>query len=173
MAKPAVYLAGPLGFSEAGRMFHEKALVPLLEDVGFEVIDPWKLTPQTAIEQVTRLPYGEARRAKWQELNLVIGENNAEGIRKAHAVLAVLDGVDIDSGTASEVGFAFALGKVIVGYRGDFRLSADNEGAEVNLQVEYFIRRSGGGIAHDLPKLREIIFPIYKKIDFDLIASSR
>ena len=38
------------------------------------------------------------------------------------------------------------VGKPILGYRGDFRLSADNEGCSVNLQVEYFIRRSGGEI---------------------------
>ena len=58
----------------------------------------------------------------------------------------MLDGVDVDSGTAAEIGYAFARGKLIVGYRGDFRLSADNEGSVVNLQVEYFIRESGGTI---------------------------
>ena len=58
----------------------------------------------------------------------------------------MLDGVDVDSGTAAEIGYAFARGKLIVGYRGDFRLSADNEGGTVNLQVEYFIRESGGTI---------------------------
>ena len=42
--------------------------------------------------------------------------------------MAVLDGTDVDSGTAAEIGYAFARGKLIVGYRGDFRLSADNEG---------------------------------------------
>jgi nucleoside 2-deoxyribosyltransferase len=52
----------------------------------------------------------------------------------------------VDSGTAAEIGYAFARGKRIVGYRGDFRLSADNEGSTVNLQVEYFIRESGGTI---------------------------
>ena len=61
-------------------------------------------------------------------------------------MLAVLDGVDVDSGTASEVGYAFARGKRIVGYRGDFRPAAENEGCTVNLQVEYFIRASGGTI---------------------------
>ena len=60
--------------------------------------------------------------------------------------VAVLDGTDVDSGTAAEIGYAFARGKLIVGYRGDFRLSADNEGSTVNLQVEYFIRASGGTI---------------------------
>jgi len=47
---------------------------------------------------------------------------------------------------AAEIGYAFAKGKPILGYRGDFRLSADNEGSVVNVQVEYFIRQSGGDI---------------------------
>jgi hypothetical protein len=34
--------------------------------------------------------------------------------------------------------------------RGDFRLSADNEGSIVNLQVEYFICQSGGEIISKL-----------------------
>jgi nucleoside 2-deoxyribosyltransferase len=61
-------------------------------------------------------------------------------------MIAVLDGPDVDSGTAAEIGYAFARGKLVVGYRGDFRLSADNEGGIVNLQVEFFIRESGGDI---------------------------
>jgi nucleoside 2-deoxyribosyltransferase len=66
---------------------------------------------------------------------------------------AVLDGVDVDSGTAAEIGYAYARGKPILGYRGDFRLSADNEGSTVNLQVEYFIRQSGGDIIAALADL--------------------
>jgi nucleoside 2-deoxyribosyltransferase len=68
-------------------------------------------------------------------------------------VVAILDGVDVDSGTAAEIGYAFAKGRPILGYRGDFRLSADNEGATVNLQVEYFIRQSGGDIVTAIEKL--------------------
>ena len=73
----------------------------------------------------------------------------------------MLDGTDVDSGTAAEIGYAFAKNKLIIGYRGDFRLSADNEGGIVNLQVEYFIRASGGDIItklNDLPtKMRQLI----------------
>jgi nucleoside 2-deoxyribosyltransferase len=69
------------------------------------------------------------------------------------AVVAILDGVDVDSGTAAEIGYAFAKGRPIFGYRGDFRLSADNEGATVNLQVEYFIRQSGGDIVTTIEQL--------------------
>ena len=68
-------------------------------------------------------------------------------------ILAVLDGTDVDSGTAAEIGYAFAKGKPILGYRGDFRLSADNDGSTVNLQVEYFIRQSGGDIVASIKEL--------------------
>ena len=64
----------------------------------------------------------------------------------ARGLVAILDGADVDSGTAAEIGYAFARGKLIVGYRGDSRVSADNEGGVINLQVEYFIRQSGGTI---------------------------
>jgi uncharacterized damage-inducible protein DinB len=65
----------------------------------------------------------------------------------------VLDGVDVDSGTAAEIGYAFARGKPIVGYRGDLRLAADDEALTVNLQVEYFIRASGGDIVATLGEI--------------------
>ena len=65
----------------------------------------------------------------------------------------MLDGADVDSGTAAEIGYAFARGKPIVGYRGDVRLAGDNEAAVVNLQVEYFIRASGGTIVTRLSAL--------------------
>ena len=69
----------------------------------------------------------------------------------------MLDGVDVDSGTAAEIGYGFAKGKKIVGYRGDLRLSSDNEGAIVNLQVEYFIRASGGTIINRLVDLPDAL----------------
>lgn len=68
----------------------------------------------------------------------------------ADGLLAVLDGVDVDSGTAAEIGFAASRGKPIVGLRLDVRQTGDNEGAVVNLQVEHFIASSGGGITRTL-----------------------
>ena len=76
-------------------------------------------------------------------------------------VVAVLDGADVDSGTAAEIGYAFARGKLIVGYRGDFRLSADNEGGIVNLQVEYFIRQSGGTIVNRYEDLEPSLLSLH------------
>jgi nucleoside 2-deoxyribosyltransferase len=148
-----IYLAGPLGFSEVGRRFHSDVIVPEIERLGHKVIDPWKLTEQAKIDAVARLPYGQAKRDAWRRLNVEIGGNNRAGIDRCDLVFAVLDGVDVDSGTASEIGYAFAKRKPILGYRGDFRLSADNEGSIVNLQVEYFIRESGGDIISRIEEL--------------------
>jgi glutathione S-transferase len=65
-------------------------------------------------------------------------------------VFAVLDGTDVDSGTAAEIGYAAALGCTIVGLRTDFRMAGDNPAAPVNLQVLHFINKSGGAFATEL-----------------------
>jgi len=148
-----IYLASPLGFSEVGRAFYKDKLIPEVTRQGYQVVYPWNLTPQAEIDAIAEMPYGAARRDAWKNLNEKIGRNNRAGLDDSERVLAVLDGVDVDSGTASEIGYAFAKGKPILGYRGDFRLSADNEGSTVNLQVEYFIRQSGGDIITDFEKL--------------------
>ena len=148
-----IYLAGPYGFSEAGRAFHNDTLVPLLKQHGHTILDPWTLTDARKIEAVAGLPYGQEKKDAWAALNKEIGANNTAAIDRCDLVVAILDGVDVDSGTAAEIGYAFAKGKRIVGYRGDFRLAADNEGSTVNLQVEYFIRRSGGAIVATIAEI--------------------
>jgi nucleoside 2-deoxyribosyltransferase len=148
-----IYLAGPLGFSEAGRAFHERVVKQGIEALGHVAVDPWALIDPAEIAIVVSLPYGQERRDRWRELNATIGRTNTEAIDSCDIVFAVLDGADVDSGTAAEIGYAFARGKVILGYRGDFRLSADNEGSTVNLQVEYFIDRSGGFIISSIAAL--------------------
>ena len=151
MVTMKIYLAGPLGFSEAGRAFHDGAIVQAIARLGHAPLDPWAMDvtePALAaeIKAATAMPYGAAKRDTWRKLNLRIGAKNRALIDGCDMVFAVLDGVDVDSGTAAEIGYACAKGKPILGYRGDFRLCADNEGSIVNLQVEYFIRASGGDI---------------------------
>ncbi len=154
-----IYLAGPLGFSEAGRHFKDDVLIPALQRLGHRIVDPWTLTDPRVIAAIQALPLGNERRAAWQKLSPEIGRQNAAAIARCQAVVAILDGVDVDSGTAAEIGFAFAKRKRIIGYRGDFRLASDNEGLVVNLQVEYFIRESGGDIAADLSGLLRMVGP--------------
>ena len=150
-----VYTAGPLGFSEAGRIAHER-IVKTLQDQGHEILDPWTYNPGE-IRQVTDMPYGSQRKMAWERLNPLIGKANQSLIDESDLIFAVLDGADVDSGTAAEIGYGFAKGKKIVGYRGDLRLSSDNEGAIVNLQVEYFVRASGGTIIFSLAELADTL----------------
>jgi nucleoside 2-deoxyribosyltransferase len=159
-----IYLAGPLGFSDAGRAFHHNVIVDRVKSLGHVPLDPWSDTAAPGIDpclaqEIVQLAaaiakVGESadKRAAWRALNPRIGAKNAALIDAADMVLAVLDGTDVDSGTAAEIGYAFAKGRPILGYRGDFRLSADNEGSTVNVQVEYFITASGGTIFTSVPR---------------------
>lgn len=145
MSKKRVYLASPLGFAESTRAFME-SLIPRLRD-HVEVENPWDdarfVEDFAAIAQLDSVA---ARQERLGAINREIGRFNAECIDRSDALFAILDGVDVDSGTAAEIGYAFAKGKRVYGLRTDFRLAGDNAGAIVNLQVEYFIRASGGTI---------------------------
>lgn len=141
-----IYLAGPLGFSEVGRLFYYQQLIPALQQRGFELLDPWQLNDTAELQAALALADLNKQRAELMRLNTDIGRVNAQAIDRCDWILANLDGVDVDSGTAAEIGYGFAKDKRIFGYRGDFRLSCDNLGSRVNLQVEYFIKASGGEI---------------------------
>jgi nucleoside 2-deoxyribosyltransferase len=179
-----IYLAGPLGFSDAGRAFHNDVVAKRVAALGHVPLDPWSDTPPSAIDpglaaQIVQIAaaiakVGDApdKRKAWEALNPRIGAKNTALIDAADMVLAVLDGADVDSGTSAEIGYAFAKGKPILGYRGDFRASADNEGSIVNLQVEYFIRASGGTIITSIPG-RPSIFDVSRSQELeDAIASA-
>lgn len=156
-----IYLASPLGFSEVGRDFMYNRLIPTIESTGYLVLDPWKLTSQDLIDSTFNLPNSKEKLEKLKSLNNLIGENNVKAIKRSSGLIAVLDGVDVDSGTASEIGYASALQKPILGYRGDFRLSADNEGSIVNLQVEYFIKNNGGKIITSIDDIKYNMHDIF------------
>lgn len=146
---PKVYVAGPLGFTKAGASYYSGVLLPRVRAAGLEPLDPWDLPRE--IRDVFELPRDSAeRRARLGETNRAVGRRNAEMIHVCDGVLAVLDGDDVDSGTAAEIGYAAALRKPIVGLRDDLRVTGDNEATLVNLQVEWFIIESGGSLETDL-----------------------
>ncbi|HUF33610.1 MAG TPA: nucleoside 2-deoxyribosyltransferase [Acidimicrobiales bacterium] len=146
--RPLVYLAGPLGFTEPGRRFHDEVVVPAVRAAGFDVADPW--TGGGDIETALGIVDHDERRRALVRANRAAGAANASMIDRADGVLAVLDGSDVDSGTAAEIGYAAALEVPVVGWRSDLRDSGDNEATVVNLQVEHFIERSGGVIESSL-----------------------
>src|SRR6185295_11403790 len=99
--KPRIYIAGPLGFSEAGRHFYTSVLIPFVNRLGYDVADPWTLTDARKIEAVQAMPQGPDRRDAWRRLNEEIGANNRAAIDGAQGLVAILDGTDVDSGTAA------------------------------------------------------------------------
>jgi nucleoside 2-deoxyribosyltransferase len=147
----AVYVASPLGFSAVGRLYYRQVLLPAIKAAGMTPLDPWapKHARAAGLTAALALPAGDDRIAKLSLANHAIGARNFELIRHADGLLAVVDGNDIDSGTAAEIGAASALGQPIVGLRTDFRSMGDNEGSPINLQVEFFIHYSGGSIMAD------------------------
>lgn len=152
-----VYLASDLGFTEPGRQYLYSVLIPAFEKAGVRILDPWKLTDETVMRNASSCADYTERVKRWRSANSIIGENNTNAIRNCDVLAAVLDGSDVDSGTASEIGFAAALGKKVYGLRTDFRLSSDNEGSRVNLQVEYFISMSGGTITESVEDLITLV----------------
>jgi nucleoside 2-deoxyribosyltransferase len=148
---PLAYIASPLGFSKTSKPYYENVLLPAVRKAGIEPLDPWA-DPDADHEfaAALALPAGETQLAALRAINRRLGESNARMITRADGLLAVLDGVDVDSGTAAEIGFASARGKPIAGLRLDIRRTGDNEGATVNLQVEHFIAASGGEITRTL-----------------------
>lgn len=148
-AAPRIYVASPLGFTDAGRMYNDAVLLPAVRDAGFEPLDPWDV--DAGVLHVFQLARDDPeRRQRLAETNRLVGRRNAELIRSAAGILAILDGDDVDSGTAAEIGYACALGRPVVGLRSDLRNSGDNEATRVNLQVEWFIVESGGALPTSL-----------------------
>jgi nucleoside 2-deoxyribosyltransferase len=143
-----LYLASPLGFSEPGRHYATTVLMPRLAEAGWTVLDPW-IDEGGVIAATLALPVGEERLAALERMSRLIGERNRSLIGQADVVLAVLDGPDVDSGTAAEIGWAAAHGKPVVGWRSDFRL-AEHEASRINIQVADFITVSGGRLVTTL-----------------------
>ena len=142
-ARKRIYLASPLGFAASTRGFMAETLVRLREVV--DVANPWDDTSFAAdFERAQALTDINARRVAFHKINLGIGAKNETMIRSVDMLVAILDGVDVDSGTAGEIGFAYGLGLTVHGLRTDFRVTGDNEAAGINLQLRYFIEQSGG-----------------------------
>ncbi|MDD1745942.1 MAG: nucleoside 2-deoxyribosyltransferase [Candidatus Methanoperedens sp.] len=112
-----VYLAAPL-FSEAELDFN-RMLRNEIKRCGFNVF----------------LPQEDSNNVKDRDdRQMIIFRKNEAAIKSSDIIVAVVDGADVDSGTAWEIGYAYALGKSILGLRTDFR-TLGIEGT-VNLMIE-------------------------------------
>lgn len=149
-----IYLASPLGFSLENEPYRLK-IRRKLEAFGCTILDPWEVADfRHEIEAAYLLDSYRDRVERFGDISSRIGCCNEEMIRMADAVLAVLDGAEVDSGTASEVGFASALGKKCYGLRTDQRDTGDFLGIPINLQVLHFIERTGGRLFRRIDEIK-------------------
>jgi len=148
-----LYLASPLGFSSENTVYLNQIKVKLASQ-GFEVFDPWEQKQFAGkIESASQEKNFEERVALFKEIAQQIGSCNEGGIRWANFMLAVLDGAEVDSGTAGELGFGSALGKKCYGLRTDLRNTGDFVGLPINLQLLHFIERSGGKLFRSIEEI--------------------
>ena len=112
-----IYQAGPL-FSDADRAWHW-VFKAKLEAAGYDVLWPGDLF--AAGEKVTAKQIMEADR---------------DALLSCDVVVALLDGAQVDDGTAWEIGYAYARGIPVIGLRTDFRLCADCVNGLVNAMIQ-------------------------------------
>lgn len=113
-----IYLAAPL-FSEAERSYNA-TLAALLERNLFSVC-----LPQDA---------GDDSGTRGDAAQDLLFSRNRSALDNADIIVAVIEGADADSGTAWEMGYAFATGKPVIALRTDFRRVGHHE--HVNLMLE-------------------------------------
>jgi nucleoside 2-deoxyribosyltransferase len=133
--KKTIYLAGPL-FTHAELEYNCK-LKDMLLKLGFSVFLPQEDAEDAEIE----------REKQNQEY---IFKKCVKGVDSSDIIVAVLDGIDVDSGTAWEIGYAYAKEKPVIGLRTDFRTLSEGI---VNLMVEMSIV----ALARDEDELLELL----------------
>jgi len=112
---PLVYMAGPL-FDEGERWWIEK-MEKLVHQSGFRTFLPHRDTP-------IKTEYN-AREIYLKDKAI---------IDECTLIIANLNGITTDDGTAWELGYAFANGKYSIGYFSDWRRRFPHE--KVNLMIE-------------------------------------
>lgn len=118
--RPLAYVAGPL-FDEGERWWIEQ-IDTLVADTGFRTFLPHRDNPPK------------------DEFNVrAIFENDKRAIDECDLVVANLNGVITDDGTAWELGYAHARGKYIIGLHTDWRMRFAHE--VVNLMMECSLDR--------------------------------
>jgi nucleoside 2-deoxyribosyltransferase len=134
--KLKVYLSGPL-FSQAEIQW-AKNLKVLIEEKSagmLEVLWPHEITPSQCQK---------------------IFSTNIEALNFCDLMVAVLDGPQVDDGTAWEMGYFYARGGKILGIRTDFRKAGEDMESKVNLMVEHSCMSISLNIDHLLSKLMRI-----------------
>ena len=115
--QPFAYIAGPL-FDEGERWFieHLEARVAAL---GFRTFLPHRDNPPKTEHNIH-----------------TIFDNDKSAIDRCDVIVANLNGITTDDGTAWELGYAFALGKYDIGLFTDWRARFPSQLEAVNLMMQ-------------------------------------
>ena len=138
-----IYQAGPL-FTEA-EIFWHRSFTKKLKDNGHEVMWPGNFFTQEEIK------------AWGKDAPRHIMNRDRAAIDACDVVVALLDGTQVDDGTAWEIGYAYARNKPVVGIRTDFRNAGDTDHGCVNAMIE----GSCVGIARDFAG----VLKLFKEIE--------
>ncbi|MFW6116930.1 MAG: nucleoside 2-deoxyribosyltransferase [bacterium] len=103
-----VYIAGPL-FCQAEREFLERLVARLSEAAGLDARYDFYL------------PHRDGEKAEDVQEPGYVFQRNLTHLEMAELVVGVLDGQDVDSGTAIELGYAYAKDKPILALLTDTR----------------------------------------------------
>ena len=127
-----IYQAGPL-FSQAERDFHRR-LSDALAAAGHKPIWPGDLLPEDALA------------AAGSSAPALIFTVCKEAMDHADCLAALLDGPQVDDGTAWEIGYAHARGLPVYVLRTDFRQAGDTRFSRVNSMIEASLAGLAGSV---------------------------
>jgi nucleoside 2-deoxyribosyltransferase len=127
--KTRIYLSGPI-FSQAEIEWAGRAKASLEERLGERVQIVW--------------PHEIACGASTE-----IFAANLSALQDSRLMIAILDGPQVDDGSAWEIGYFYARGRPILGIRTDFRKAGECSDSRVNAMIE----QSCLSIANDLEQL--------------------
>ena len=134
-----IYQAGPL--FTAAEIQWQKNFSQQLISAGYVVQWPRDFFTQQEIEH-------------WGvEASKKIMDRDRTAIDACDVVVALLDGTQVDDGTAWEIGYAYAKGKPVIGIRTDFRNAGDTAHGRVNAMIE----GSCLGIAKDFDEVLKLL----------------
>lgn len=117
-----IYLANSL-FSDADRNYNE--LLANLVRIKFEDIDLYVPQENMGINDKSNIATSQD-----------IAKADVEKLKECDLVIAVLDGVEIDSGVACEVGIAYSLGIPVLGLLTDIRFNNSNLSSKMEIIEE-------------------------------------
>ncbi len=112
--KAKIYLSGPL-FSQAEIEWASKIKSSIESQIEADVIWPHEIASGSSKE---------------------IFEANLRALMGCDIMIAILDGPQVDDGTAWEIGYFYSLGKRILGIRTDFRRAGETPQSKVNIMLE-------------------------------------